>query len=338
MKSTIPNSRTCRLEATWIGESTRPCFVSSAAHLCGVSETSEHGTITDGGRLPRRRTGILDPGLPRLSQQDEVRLVRRIEAGLAARAALDGEQVGVGASRAELERVEADGRQARDQFLLANLPLVWSVTGLEARRCRLPEEDLFQEGVLAMSRALQTFDPERGRFSTHALPRIKAQVVAVAASLDGALGIPASRAVEARRAKAIQTRLEAETGGPVTADQVAPLLGRNVRATTELLAHQPPVLGDDMLYKHQAAVAEESADQVADSRMLSGAHRRVLSLRFGLDDGQPSAYQQVAAELGTSASSVRRTAETALATLRAQQTESVQVRRTRLSHLPQVRL
>ena len=93
-----------------------------------------------------------------LTPVEVVSLQRRIEAGVLARAArLEGTGP-AGATEVELRLVEADGEQARQRFIRANLRLVRMVARQVALRSHLPEADLFQEGCVGLITAVSRFD------------------------------------------------------------------------------------------------------------------------------------------------------------------------------------
>ncbi len=263
--------------------------------------------------------------LPLLTANEEASLARRIEAGVAATAVLAGHQLRVDANRAELERIAFEGEQARERFLLSNLRLVAFVTsGISGRDPGLPRQEVLQEGVAAMAEVLRRFDWRRGRFSTLAVPTIRRRVTEYRASRGGSLGVPAHRAIQIRRARAIAARLESETGQPANAHAVAEELGFSETHTAALLRHQAPASIDAMAPHAQEqtlavlSAHPPAAEPIMDLRRLPAEQREALTLRYGLADGRPRSYLEVAEETGQSASSARRTCERGLATLRAQ--------------------
>lgn len=266
------------------------------------------------------------PGaLPLLTAEEEASLARTIEAGVAAAAVLAGHRLRVDATRAELERIAAEGEQAHERFLLSNLRLVAFVaSGTAGRDPVLSRQEVFQEGVAAMAEVLRSYDWRRGRFSTIAVPTIRRRVIEYVASRGGTLGVPAHRAVQIRRARAITARLESETRQPAQLHAVAAELGLSEAHTASLLRHQAPLSIDGMAPETQEqTLAVEPAhnpadDPISDLSRLPDAQREALTLRYGLADGRPRSYHQIANETGQSASTARRTCEQGLATLRAQ--------------------
>jgi RNA polymerase primary sigma factor/RNA polymerase nonessential primary-like sigma factor len=261
--------------------------------------------------------------LPLLSADQEAALGRMIEAGVAAAAVLAGYPLRVDANSAELERIAADGESARERFLQSNLRLVaFAMAGVvRGSAPGVQRDDVFQEGVVAMAEALRRFDWRRGRFSTLALRRIRRHVVEYVATLGGSLGVPAHRAVEIRRARAIAARLESEFGRSARAGEVAAELGLDVGRAESLLRHRLAVSIEGMVGDRQeralATHLQEPQDGPrAELDLLPVSQREALVLRFGLADGRPRSYREIGEETGQSESAARRACERGLAALR----------------------
>ncbi len=255
-------------------------------------------------------------------------LQRRIEAGVLAREArLEGSRLG-GATEVELRLVEADGEQARQRFIRANLRLVRMVARQVAIRSSLPEADLYQEGCVGLITAVHRFDHCRGfRFSTYALFWIRAFVCGSAARQLGALNIPTSRAEQLRSARGLEAELTQTLGRTPTVGEMADALGRDQAWTASLLAHQPAASLDGLPLDEQdrlTAPALRDYDAVATGQTtvrdllwrLDELARRVVELRLGFVGGEPRSYADTARSLGISVSRVRRTEVRALETLR----------------------
>jgi len=256
------------------------------------------------------------PGL--LSQTDEARLAGLIQAGRAAQNILD--QPNAPTSPVEVDdlvRAVAVGRQARETFLGANMAMVFSVANRYAWT-RVPVDDLVQEGFEAMTQALDSFNPELGRFSTHAWKRIWARVVSVVAD-DTAVGVMPAQAVRRHnRAAAIANRLHAETGATPTGDQVGAEMGLSGRAANRLLAFQRPRLvgeHDENLTRPDSGDLM-SADVAEAFGLLNRLQRQVLGLRHGFSDGTSHTWEHIGQQLGISATQAARVAHTGEAILR----------------------
>ena len=262
---------------------------------------------------------------PLLTAEDESRLARQIEAGVLASDALATGALPFGATADELADLEAEGRRAWQLFLLSNLRLVLSLMRPALGRSSTDPDELFQEGVLALTRALQRFDHTRGRFSTYAAPVVKRHLMEVTSSRAGALNIPARRAVQLRHAQAVADSLLQERGRVVELTELADALGSSVEWTRRLLEHRASVsleavTAADWLAQPEPGDLEDELDAARiaeDLALLPGYEREALRLRFGFDDGQCHSYREIALRLGISPSSARRSVERALSTLRA---------------------
>ena len=265
------------------------------------------------------------PETPLLTADDERLLAGRIEAGVLAEHLLASGERPVVATPEELTAIVGAGRRAWQDFLLANLRLVWKLAGHEARRAGLPTDDLFQEGFIALAGALQRFDPDRGRFSTFATVRIGQRMAEVSAGRLGALALPDSRALRLRRARGLEGALAQDNGRNVEVGELAAALGQPVAWTRNLLGHRAPVAFDPAT-DEPALAAQEPADP--DRAIYAGQVRRVLkridadqarvlALRYGLATGEPLETTDIARRLGVSPSTVRRLEVRGLVALRA---------------------
>ena len=262
---------------------------------------------------------------PLLTPEQEQVLARRIEAGVLAAELLASGARPVAATVEELVLLVDAGRQAWQDFLLANLRLVWKLVGRESGRAGLPIDDLFQEGFVALAGALQRFDPGRGRFSTFATVRVRQRLAEAAAGRLGALALPDSRAMHLRQARGVEGALVQERGRSIDSAELAEALGRPVDWTRELLGHRAPVTLDptDDGYMRIAAPVPD-LDEAIYARQVRKVLRRidpdqaeVVALRYGLATGEPVDVAAIAERLGLSTSTVRRLELRGLAALRA---------------------
>ncbi|MGB7962398.1 MAG: sigma-70 family RNA polymerase sigma factor [Propionicimonas sp.] len=274
------------------------------------------------------------PALPLLTADQEVRLARSIEAGVLASHHLATGRCPVTASTEELGQLVAEGRLAWQHFLLANVRLVWREVRRCARGSGISDEELFQEGFIALAGALQRFDHTRARFTTFAIPRLRQHLAAVTASRLGGMGIPASRAVQLRHAHRLAAELAQELGRPPALAELAQALGRSTQQVALLLHHRPPLPLDPQLGDSGAlAVFDPPPPEMDSDPRLEGAldglpnhERRVVELRFGFADGVPHSCQEVAQAIGMSVSSVRRIERRALDSVRQRLAPTIEAR------------
>lgn len=261
---------------------------------------------------------------PLMSAQEEYAGARAIEAGVLAEHLLATGERPVPATTAELRAIAEAGVRARRHFLLANLRLVRRLAGVEARRCGLPVDDLFQEGCVALAVALQRYDVERGRFSTFATMRIRQHLAEVCSLRFGAVTLPPGLAAQLRKLRGLQAELGQERGVVPGAAELAVLIGQDVSATRRLVDYRPPLAIDQLA--EGPGLAEPSPEDL-DAGIFAAQVRRLLArlepdqarvirLRHGLGGGEPLECGDVARRLGLSTSTVRRLEKRALDALR----------------------
>ncbi len=227
----------------------------------------------------------------------------------------------VPATDAELGELVEEGRRCWQHFLLANVRLVWKLAGPQARRSGLPRDDLFQEAFVALAGALQRFDPDRGRFSTYATRRIEQHLAQVVSVRLGELSLPASRAIQLRRARALAVALTQQHGRVVSVAELAAGLDQSLDWTRRLVGHRAPLPLEAV-----AAGLADAGQPDPEQRIFASQLRRLLSrlpddqaelvrFRFGLV-GEPLSLAKAAQRLRVSHSSAKRLERAALATLR----------------------
>ncbi|MDR1431709.1 MAG: sigma-70 family RNA polymerase sigma factor [Propionibacteriaceae bacterium] len=260
-----------------------------------------------------------------LSAAEEVELARAIEAGVLAKAVMDGQSgLSVCASGEELVRLVRGGGRAWRRFLLANVRLVSMIAYREAKRGRLDVEELFQEGFVALADSLCRFDYRRGRFTTYAFPRVRQRVATVACSRMGEFPIPPSLALRRMRVIGLSGLLEQELLSSAVFEQVSLELGQDRQWVRRLLSYGPTLPLSDVENPAGCAVAQQVdfenglRRQALDRCLARLAHieREVVRLRFGFDRAEPLSLVAVAKQLGLSASGVRRIELRALEKLR----------------------
>jgi RNA polymerase sigma factor (sigma-70 family) len=272
---------------------------------------------------------------PLLTKADEMRLGQVIQAAQAAQEELDSASGVTPRRKKELRKVITAGEDATTQFN-SNLRLVVSV----ARKYQwsgLPLSDLIQEGNLGLIHAVEKFDWRKGfKFSTYATWWIRQSIGRAIENTAHTVRIPAHVGDEIRRARRVQGELEAKNGRPPTLAELAEALEIDESVLAELLHYDSdPVSLDaavgedgdtslgDLVVNHSAQSPFEMvaqallADQIDEFLgRLSEDERRVLSLRYGLDRGEPRTQGEVGELLDLTAERVRRIERDALTKLR----------------------
>jgi RNA polymerase sigma factor (sigma-70 family) len=274
---------------------------------------------------------------PLLTKADEMRLGQAIQAAQVAREdlAAGGPDLTPRRKR-ELRKIIDAGDRATQHFINSNLRLVVSV----ARKYQwsgLPLSDLIQEGNLGLIHAVEKFDWRKGfKFSTYATWWIRQSIGRAIENTAHTVRIPAHVGDEIRRARRVQGELEAKQGRPPTLAELAAALEIEEAALAELLHYDSdPVSldaavgedGDTSLGDLVVNRSAESPFEMVAQGMLGGHideflerlsedERRVLSLRYGLDRGEPRTQGEVGELLDLTAERVRRIERDALTKLR----------------------
>ncbi len=235
------------------------------------------------------------------------------------------------------KRIETGDRDARKQFVLANLRLVVSIAKRYVGR-GLSLLDLIQEGNIGLIRAVQRYDWRRGhRFSTHATWWIRQAISRAVADKGRTIRLPVYVNTALNRIRRERQRLLQELGREPTEIELAEATGLDPIRMVELQAApgapvslELPVGEDeeqelgDVLADTESASPEDIAttqtlkdevQRVLES-VLTPREQLVLQLRFGLGNGQAHPLEQVGRELGITRERVRQIEAGALAKLR----------------------
>ncbi len=234
------------------------------------------------------------------------------------------------------QRIERGDLEAKERMINSNLRLVVS----QARRYQghgLSMEDLVQEGMLGLIRAVEKFDWRRGfKFSTYGTLWIRQAIQRGLQNHGRTIRVPvhvAQRQVKVRRIESeLSTKLSREPTDEEVAE-AAELEVEDVREMRELsrgLASLDQPVGEDgetafgeLLAADRPEPVEEVLDADRDRRIndivgqLPEAEREVIRLRFGLTGDEPRTLRQAGSELGISAERARELEERGLRALAA---------------------
>ncbi|AWH95352.1 sigma-70 family RNA polymerase sigma factor [Dietzia psychralcaliphila] len=271
-----------------------------------------------------------------LNAEDEVELSKRIEAGLYATHLLATKKRMGPTKKADLKVIVAEGEAARAHLLEANLRLVVSLAKRYTGR-GMPLLDLIQEGNLGLIRAMEKFDYAKGfKFSTYATWWIRQAITRGMADQSRTIRLPVHLVEQVNKLARIKRELHQQLGREATLDELAEESGIAAHKIEELLDHSRdpvsldmPVGADeeaplgDFIEDAEATSAENTvvtnvmhSDVRAVLSTLEEREQQVITLRFGLDDGQPRTLDQIGKRFGLSRERVRQIEREVMAKLR----------------------
>ena len=271
-----------------------------------------------------------------LNAEQEVELAKRIEAGLFAEEKLNsGDKIDMKLKR-ELWWIAQDGKKAKNHLLEANLRLVVSLAKRYTGRGML-FLDLIQEGNLGLIRAVEKFDYTKGyKFSTYATWWIRQAITRAMADQARTIRIPVHMVEVINKLARVQRQMLQDLGREPTPEELAKELDMTPEKVVEVQKYgREPIslhtpLGEDgdsefgdLIEDSEAIVPadavsftllQEQLHSVLDT--LSEREAGVVSMRFGLTDGQPKTLDEIGKVYGVTRERIRQIESKTMSKLR----------------------
>jgi RNA polymerase primary sigma factor len=233
-------------------------------------------------------------------------------------------------------RVRRGDKKAREQMITANLRLVVKIAR-DYEGLGLPLLDLINEGNIGLMKGVQRFKPGKGaKLSTYASLWIKQSIRRALSNHSKTIRLPVHVLEKMTHVRRTEVKLRETLDREPTDEEVAEELGLDARrirlyrdASRAPVALDSPISSEDSttISEHVAdANAAAPFDAIVKSNdnllvqevlaTLDARESRILSLRFGLDNGRPMTLEQVGVRLGVTRERIRQIQEQALQKMR----------------------
>ena len=286
--------------------------------------------------------------VPLLSAEEEIELAKKMEAGAVAEEKIsllktrmqesedDAEKEEIKAEIKELQKEVDWGDDAKKRLAEANLRLVVSIAKRYVGRGML-FLDLIQEGNLGLIKAVEKFDYRKGyKFSTYATWWIRQAITRAIADQARTIRIPVHMVETINKLIRVSRQLLQELGREPSPEEIAAEMNMPVDRVREILKiSQEPVsletpigeeedshLGDFIKDDNVPVPADAAAFTLLKEQLeavlgtLTEREQKVLTLRFGLEDGRARTLEEVGKEFNVTRERIRQIEAKALRKLR----------------------
>lgn len=258
----------------------------------------------------------------RLRERDKL-LDLAYEVGEGRRPSLKELSERTGRSPFDIKTTLLSGEKAREQLVILNQGLIYKMMQPYLKDYKSSKDDLISEGNIGLLKAIDRFDPKKGRkFSTFATPYIKGQLSAYASQKTRNVRIPQWKTASMRKLTKAETDLRNKKGREPRPEEAAEILGWSVEFVRELHA-----LKNSERSMNAASTSEGEAEFIdllrkdddssfwqeefqriqkegvrvflQDTLPKEGLHKKVIKMRFGFQ-GKPKSLPEIAGKLNLS--------------------------------------